>query len=103
MDYAIPASETRDDFVQALELVFSAGYDSAVIDRPIELIYREVDGLPRGSVKPVIDAFEELVDAGCIVVYGPNISDNAVPVREEIDRRFRVPAISVCGSEDWMG
>ena len=32
-----------------------------------------------------------------------HISDNTVAVRDEVERRFRVPAISVCGSEDWLG
>jgi ABC-type branched-subunit amino acid transport system substrate-binding protein len=103
MDYAMPDSDVRDDFVQPLELVFKDGLESGMIDRPVELVYREVDGLPRGTVKAVIDAFGELVDEGCLGVVGPNISDNAVAVREEIERRFRVPAISVCGSEDWLG
>ena len=103
MDYAMPDSDIRDDFVQPLELVFSEGLESGMIDRPVEIVYREVEGLPRGTVKAVIDAFGELVDEGCVAVIGPHISDNAVAVREEIERQFRVPAISVCGSEDWLG
>ena len=103
MDYAMPNSDIRDDFVQPIELVFKDGLESGMIDRPVELVHREVDGLPRGTVNAVIDAFGELVDEGCLAVIGPNISDNAVAVREEIERRFRVPAISVCGSEDWLG
>ena len=71
--------------------------------RPIQVVYREVEGLPKGSVKAVIDAFGELVDEGCILVFGPNITDNAVPTREAIEERFRVPAISVTGSEEWLG
>ena len=103
MDYAMPNSDIRDDFVQPIELVFKDGLESGMIDRPVELVHREVDGLPRGTVNAVIDVFGELVDEGCLAVIGPNISDNAVAVREEIERRFRVPAISVCGSEDWLG
>src|SRR5215210_6838285 len=103
MDYAIPNRDIRDDVVQPVELVFADGLERGMIDRPVELVHREVGGLPRGTVKAVIDAFGELVDEGCLAVIGPNISDNAVAVREEIERRFRVPAISVCGSEDWLG
>ena len=67
------------------------------------MIYREVEGLPKGSVKAVIDAYGELVDEGCLVVFGPNITDNCVPVREAIEERFKVPAISVTGTDDWLG
>jgi ABC-type branched-subunit amino acid transport system substrate-binding protein len=103
MDYAIAATQSRKDIVESLELVFNDAVAEHVIDRPIQLIYREVDGLPRGTVKAVVDAYEELVAEGCIAIYGPNISDNAVVVREEIERRFRIPSISVCGSDDWLG
>src|SRR5499425_521521 len=70
---------------------------------PIKIGYREVEGLPKGSVKAVIDAFGELVDEGCLLVFGPHITDNAVPTREAIEERFRVPAISVTGTDDWLG
>ena len=74
-----------------------------MIDRPVELVFREVEGLPKGSVKAVIDAYGELVDEGCLAVFGPHITDNCVPTREAIERRFEVPAISVTGSDDWLG
>jgi hypothetical protein len=74
-----------------------------VIDRPVEIVYREIDGMPRGTVKAVIDTYEELVDEGCLVVIGPSIVDNAVPTKLEIERRFHVPSVSMCGSEDFLG
>ena len=62
-----------------------------------------MEGLPRGTVKAVIDAFAELVDEGCLAVFGPMISESAVPLREAIEERFRVPAISWCGADEWHG
>jgi hypothetical protein len=69
----------------------------------VEIVFREVEGLPKGNVKAVIDGFGDLVDQGCVAVFGPAITDNAVPTREAIERRFEVPAISVCGAEEWLG
>jgi ABC-type branched-subunit amino acid transport system substrate-binding protein len=74
-----------------------------MIDRPVKIVYREVEGLPKGSAKAVIDGFGELVDEGCLAVFGPAITDNAVPTREAIEERFHVPAISVTGTDDWLG
>jgi ABC-type branched-subunit amino acid transport system substrate-binding protein len=54
-------------------------------------------------VKAVIDAYGELVDEGCLAIFGPAITDNCVPTREAIEERFHVPAISVTGTEDWLG
>jgi len=106
MDFRLPPfypKERRADLTQSFELVFREGLEQRVIDRPVKIIFREVEGLPKGSVKAVIDAYGELVDEGCLVVFGPSITDNAVPTREAIEQRFHVPAVSVTGSEDWLG
>src|SRR4029450_3223330 len=106
MDFRLPPEypqELRDDLTLPFELVFKQGLEQRIIDRPIQVVYREAEGLPKGSVKAVIDAFGELVDEGCILVFGPNITDNAVPTREAIEEGFRVLAVSVTGAADWLG
>jgi branched-chain amino acid transport system substrate-binding protein len=105
-DFRLPPGypqEMRNDLTQTFQLVFSEGVKHGIIDRPVEIVFREVEGLPKGTVKAVIDAYGELVDEGCLAVFGPSITDNCVPVREAIEQRFRVPAISVTGSEEWLG
>lgn len=102
-DYQPTGSAPNPRWGNPMNLVFQQGLASGMIDRPVELVYRGVEGLPRGNVKAVIDAYGELVDEGCLAVLGPNISDNAVALREHIEHRFHVPAISVCGSEHWLG
>jgi ABC-type branched-subunit amino acid transport system substrate-binding protein len=106
MDFVLPEfypEELRGDLTQPFNLVFSQGREQKLVDRPVEIVYREVEGLPKGSVKAVIDGFGELVEEGCLAVFGPHISENAIPTREAIEERFRVPAINVCGSDDWLG
>src|SRR5262245_46814466 len=105
-DFKLPdgyPQEMRDDLVRPFELVFAEGLRQGVIDRPVEIIFREVEGLPKGTIKAVIDAFGELVDEGCLAVFGPAITDNCVPTREAIEERFHVPAVSVTGTDDWLG
>jgi branched-chain amino acid transport system substrate-binding protein len=106
MDFRLPEmypQEMRDDLTQPFDLVFNEGRKQRIIDRPVEIVYREVEGLPKGSVKKVIDGYGELVEEGCLVIFGPSISDNCVPTREAIEQRFRVPAVSVTGTDDWLG
>src|SRR5262245_6857536 len=94
MDFRLPDDYPEDrrlHLTPTLELVFERGFRVGVIDRPIEVIYREVEGLPEGSVKAVIDAYGELVEEGCLAIFGPFITDNAEPTRVEIERRFEVP------------
>jgi hypothetical protein len=105
-DFLLPRNfpeAMRLDMVRPFELVFQQGLKRGLIDRSVKMIYREVEGLPKGTIKAVIDAYSELVDEGCLVVFGPAITDNAVPMREEIERRFHVPAISNTGAEEWLG
>src|SRR4029453_10748957 len=105
-DFRLPdgyPQEKRDDLKQTFELVFEEGLQQGIIDRPVEIVFREVQGLPKGTVKAVIDAYGELVDEGCLAVFGPAVTDNCVPTREAIETRFRVPAISLTGAEDWLG
>jgi branched-chain amino acid transport system substrate-binding protein len=105
-DFLLPPDfpqQMRDDMTQPFDLVFNEGRRQGIIDRPVELVFREVEGLPKGTIKAVIDAYAELVSEGCLVIFGPAISDNAVPLREEIEKRFHVPAISNTGAEEWLG
>ena len=106
MDFTLPPGfpdEMKADFTQCFDVVFDEAVEQGLLDRPVQMIYREVEGLPKGSVKAVIDAFGELVDEGCLAVFGPHITDNCVPTREAIEERFKVPAISVTGTDDWLG
>lgn len=105
-DFKLPPgfpAEMREDLTGTFDLVFRRGLERGVIDRRVKIVFREVEGLPKGSVKAVIDAYGELVEEGCLAVFGPAITDNAVPVREAIEERFKVPAISVSGADDWLG
>jgi branched-chain amino acid transport system substrate-binding protein len=105
-DFKLPdgyPQEMRDDLVRPFELVFAEALRQGVIDRPVEIVFREVEGLPKGTIKAVIDAYGELVDEGCLAVFGPAITDNCVPTREAIEQRYHVPALSVTGTEDWLG
>lgn len=51
----------------------------------------------------MIDAYGELCDEGCLAVFGPNIGDNTIPMKEAIEERFKVPCISVTGSDAALG
>ena len=46
----------REDLTQPFELVFKDGLEQGLIDRPVEIVFREVEGLPKGTIKAVIDA-----------------------------------------------
>src|ERR1700722_11866643 len=65
------------DFYDATLLAFDEALANGVLDRPIELIVREVEGLPYGEYRSVLKAWQELVDdERCIAMIGPIASEN---------------------------
>jgi ABC-type branched-subunit amino acid transport system substrate-binding protein len=57
------------------------------LDREVELVTEQVAGLPMGSEHDVVRGFRALDEAGCLLVVGPAISDNALittPIGDEI-------------------
>jgi hypothetical protein len=93
----------NDDFIGGVTMAIDEGVSRGLVDRPVEFIRRDVNGLPRGSAKAVIDAWQELVDDGALLIIGPPITENAIVLREHIERGHFVPTLSWCGSEDWLG
>jgi ABC-type branched-subunit amino acid transport system substrate-binding protein len=101
-DYPTRA-DTEDNTVDAIALVIDEAVAAGVLDRPVELVQRNVIGLPNGTYKAVEQAIDELVDEGCLVIFGPYVSDNAVPLRSHVERTAEVPIITLSGSEGALG
>ncbi len=94
----------KNDTLDGMRMVFEEASKSGQLDRPIELIFRECEGLPRGAVKPVIDTTRKLIEEdGCVLIMGPLISENAIPLRQYIEKEGQVPMLSMCGTEEWLG
>jgi hypothetical protein len=106
-DFVFPPPSSWDvhsDFTDALHLTFDEAMEHGQLDRPVTVIERAVEGLPRGAVQAVIDAYQELVDEGCLMIIGPMISENMVALREYIDRvGHGIPCLGWGGTEDWLG
>ncbi|KHO21189.1 ABC transporter substrate-binding protein [Mycolicibacterium setense] len=95
--------DTDNDTLAALTLVMEEALASGLIDRPVEIVQRNVVGLPNGTYHAVEQAFDELVDEGCLAIFGPWVSDNVVPLRAHVDATARTPIITLSGSEGALG
>ncbi|OMC29491.1 hypothetical protein A5740_18060 [Mycobacterium sp. GA-1841] len=95
--------DTDNDTLAALMLVMEEALVSGLIDRPVEIVQRNVVGLPNGTYHAVEQAFDELVDEGCLAIFGPWVSDNVVPLRPHVDVTARTPIITLSGSEGALG
>lgn len=92
-----------DMFPETIALAFEEARDQGLIDRPVELVVREVVAQPFADGFPVIDGFRHLVEQARVLgVCGPMSTDNALAVLPEVERTG-VPTISICGSQDFVG
>jgi len=96
-------SDVDDDTGDAIRLVLDEAVATGMIDRPVELVRRDAVGLPNGSYKAVERAFDELAAEGCLVVFGPYVSDNVVPLRTRVEQTAELAIITLSGSEDALG
>lgn len=96
-------SGTDDDTLDTLRLVFDEAVAAGVVDRPIDVVERHVIGLPNGTYQAVERGYDELVAEGCLVIFGPYVSDNAVPLTAHANRVAKVANIILSGSEGALG
>lgn len=96
-------SSTEDDTLDTLRLVFDEAAATGLVDRPIDVVRRDVVGLPNGTYHAVERGYDELVAEGCLVIFGPYVSDNAVPLSAHADRVAKVPNLILSGSEEALG
>ena len=97
------ANEVVKPFIDACMLAFDDALESGVIDRPIELLCRDVDGLPTGSAFDVMQAWKELAAEGVVAIIGPHVSENCLALRHYIETEGLVPTIGWAGSDEWQG
>jgi branched-chain amino acid transport system substrate-binding protein len=96
-------AESHPDVMQSLQLVVDEYLEKGILDRPVEFVLRHVQGLPKGSFKAVRDAFYELVEEDCLVIYGPWVSENGAPLRDYVEDLAEVPIITMAGTETMLG
>lgn len=105
-DMVFPINEPwnmRADVLDAFRLVLDEAHEQGRVDRPIEIVLREAEGLPLGTAKAAVDAYKELIDEGCLVVFGPAISDNGVPLAKYANTDGQVCCISWTGNDAYLG
>jgi branched-chain amino acid transport system substrate-binding protein len=98
-----PEHPYTEDMLPIFQMVADDYAARGLLDRPVEFVVRAVEGLPRGSFRVVRDAFYQLVEEDCLVIFGPYVSENCVPLRDDVERTARVPIISMAGTETMLG
>jgi ABC-type branched-subunit amino acid transport system substrate-binding protein len=98
-----PDHPYSEDMFPTFQMVADDFAARGLLDRPVEFVSRAVQGLPTGSFRAVRDAFHELVEEDCLVIFGPYVSENGEPLREHVERTAQVACISMAGTETMLG
>jgi len=92
-----------DHFKKAMRMAFDDAYEQGLLLKPVELIVREVNGLPYGNFAEVREAWRQLVhDEGVLAVAGPWLSENGLALIDDVERD-RVPSLSMAVVGAWSG
>ncbi|TPG36632.1 ABC transporter substrate-binding protein [Mycolicibacterium hodleri] len=103
IDFVISDSANKVMY-DAMNLAFDEALEKGLLDRPIELVVREAEGIARGgSAHDVVRAWQELKDEGVIGIYGPWASENAIALRSHVEEAGHVASLSMTGTDRWYG
>ena len=92
-----------EHFVKALRMALDEGYEQGLLRKEVELVRREVTGLPYCNFAEVREAWRQLVhDEGVIGVAGPWFTENALGLSDIIEND-RVPSMSMAVIDEFPG
>jgi ABC-type branched-subunit amino acid transport system substrate-binding protein len=83
---------------QIHRMAFDEGYEQGWLNRRIEFVAHDENGLPFGSLRNATDGFRWLVDQGCIAVAGAYSGDNTIAVAP-VAAELKTPLVSWGGTE----
>ncbi|MBV9510981.1 MAG: ABC transporter substrate-binding protein, partial [Caulobacteraceae bacterium] len=91
------------DWYNGLTLAFEEAYECGILDRPVELVVREIEGPPDGEAAKVIKAWRELAHKEhCLAIVGPHITDMAIIMRDVVEAE-KVPTIAYTATFKFAG
>ncbi|HEY3605389.1 MAG TPA: ABC transporter substrate-binding protein [Sporichthyaceae bacterium] len=91
-----------DAFPDMVQFALDEAHARGVVERPVELVVREVFGQPWTSSHSLRRVYGELVEHDVLGVIGPFTTDNSLAVLD-LTEAHRLPTMSICGSLHWRG
>jgi ABC-type branched-subunit amino acid transport system substrate-binding protein len=95
-------TEPTRNLQRAMRMALDEAKESGLLKRPVELIVREVNGLPYGEWINAVRAWDHLVGEGCVTIGGPIYTENGIACHAAIERD-KVPSIGMPSGEHWTG
>jgi ABC-type branched-subunit amino acid transport system substrate-binding protein len=90
-----------DAYRRIHRMAFDEAYEAGWLNRRIEIVVHDENGLPFGSLRNAVEGFDWLVEQGCIAVAGAYSGDNAIAAAPRAEYH-RTPLISWGGTEHML-
>jgi hypothetical protein len=103
IDTPVPQAVLDETILPTFELVAEDFAQDGSLSRPVEFVVRQVLGLPNGAFQDVREAFFDLVEAGCVIIFGPMITENGAPLMPYVEKLAEVPIVAMAGTERMLG
>jgi branched-chain amino acid transport system substrate-binding protein len=103
IDTPLPAEVLDRTILATFQLVADDFTSAGSLSRPVEFVVRHVRGQPNGAFQDVRDAFVDLVAEGCVIVFGPMITENGTPLMPYVEELAEVPIVAMAGTERMLG
>ncbi|MGE0384995.1 MAG: ABC transporter substrate-binding protein [Gammaproteobacteria bacterium] len=101
LDWGIGVPPLKDQ-LDATQMAFDEAFESGLLDRPVEVITHEIEGLPYENFGVVRRAYLDLVARDCIGIIGPHITEQAIAIKSVVDE-VEVPTLAMCGTLRFHG
>ena len=86
-------------WTNCFQLALDDAIDRNLLDQPVELTVRSVEGLPTGSQHNVVEAWRELEREGVIAILGPSNADNGIAVQDTANEGQVVTIVFGCSEQ----
>jgi hypothetical protein len=103
VDFWMPDVYLQKMYVEPILLAFEQAVAEGHSIRPFQLVLERAFALPQGRWEHARDGLRRLLEAGCVGVIGPLVSDNARTLRDVINREIQLPCVTWAGTSDWYG
>ncbi|GAA0616790.1 hypothetical protein GCM10009547_18620 [Sporichthya brevicatena] len=91
-----------DAFPDMAQFALDEAHARGIVERPVELVVREVYGQPWTNSHALRRVYRELAEQDVLGVIGPFTTDNSLSVLD-LTEELRLPTISICGTLHWRG
>ncbi|RJG00675.1 ABC transporter substrate-binding protein [Noviherbaspirillum sedimenti] len=92
------------DWEDAARLAFEEAFEAGIIDRPVELVSREVWGAPNGSALEVGAAMRDIVANDRVhAMIGLAMTEDCAVLRQEINEKMKIPVLTFAATTGFDG